>query len=158
MPCKNGFVRSINVSNGGVPKRSISHAVINDLGIESDKQANTKSHGGPMRALCLFSFELQEALNSVGHSIKPGDLGENLTVSGLDWNTVTPGKRFQIGSVCIEITEYTTPCYKIAAYFKDEDFVRIDQAKNPGWSRVYARIIDGGDLSLNESVVPVKAT
>ena len=150
-----GVVQNINVSDGGVPKRSISHAVVNELGIEGDGHSNTKSHGGPMRALCLFSSELQEALNAEGHTIAPGDLGENITISGLDWNLVTPGRRFQLGSVSIEITEYTAPCYKIGAYFKDEDFTRIDQEKNPGWSRVYARIVDSGELSLNENVVSI---
>ena len=95
-------------------------------------------------------------LNAEDHTIAPGDLGENITISGLDWNIVIPGRRFQLGSVCIEITEYTTPCYKIEACFKDEDFTRIDQIKNPGWSRVYARIVDGGALSLNEDVVPIE--
>ena len=156
MSRNSGFIQNINISNGGVPKHQISHAVVNELGIEGDGHTSTKSHGGPMRALCLFSSELQEALNAEGHTIAPGDLGENITISGLDWNIVIPGRRFQLGSVCIEITEYTTPCYKIAACFKDEDFTRIDQIKNPGWSRVYARIVDGGALSLNEDVVPIE--
>tara|TARA_B100000029_G_scaffold359274_1_gene352128 strand:+ start:6726 stop:7202 length:477 start_codon:yes stop_codon:yes gene_type:complete len=155
MASSNGVIQNINVSDGGVPKHSISHAVVNELGIEGDAHSNTKSHGGPMRALCLFSSELQEALNAEGHTIAPGDLGENITISGLDWNTVTPGRRFQLGSVSIEITAYTAPCYKIAACFKDEDFTRIDQEKNPGWSRVYARIVDGGEFSLNENVVSI---
>ena len=155
MSSSSGVIQNINISDGGVPKHSISHAVVNALGIEGDGHSNTKSHGGPMRALCLFSSELQEALNAEGHTITPGDLGENITISGLDWNLVTPGRRFQLGSVSIEITEYTAPCYKIGAYFKDEDFTRIDQEKNPGWSRVYARIVDSGELSLNENVVSI---
>ena len=155
MSSSSGVIQNINISDGGVPKHSISHAVVNELGIEGDGHSNTKSHGGPMRALCLFSSELQEALNAEGHTIAPGDLGENITISGLDWNIVTPGRRFQLGSVSIEITEYTAPCYKIGAYFKDEDFTRIDQEKNPGWSRVYARIVDSGELSLNENVVSI---
>lgn len=155
MSSSSGVIQNINISDGGVPKHSISHAVVNELGIEGDGHSNIKSHGGPMRALCLFSSELQEALNAEGHTITPGDLGENITISGLDWNLVIPGRRFQLGSVGIEITEYTTPCYKIAAYFKEEDFTRIDQEKNPGWSRVYARIVDSGALSLNQNVVSI---
>ena len=45
MASSNGVIQNINVSDGGVPKHSISHAVVNELGIEGDGHSNTKSHG-----------------------------------------------------------------------------------------------------------------
>jgi len=146
-------ITHINVSNGGVPKRSIERAVIGTLGVESDRQANTEHHGGPERALCLFSLERIEALQTEGHPIAPGGAGENITITGLDWDAVGPGTQLRLGeSIVIEITGYTAPCYKIEANFSDGDFNRINQKTHPGWSRAYARVIEGGPLLPGDAV------
>ena len=80
----------INISDGGVPKLPVGHAVIDFSGAQGDRQRNLKHHGGPDRALCLFSLERILALQQEGHAIVPGATGENLTVVGLDWNTARP--------------------------------------------------------------------
>jgi MOSC domain-containing protein YiiM len=146
-------VTHINVSDGGVPKRPLERAVIGTLGVEGDRQANTEHHGGPERALCLFSLEKIEALQAEGHPIGPGGAGENVTITGLDWDAVAPGSRLRLGeAVLIEITGYTAPCYKIEANFSDKDFNRINQKTNPGWSRAYAKVIEGGALVPGDAV------
>ncbi len=146
-------ITHINVSNGGVPKLPIERAVIGTLGVESDRQANTEHHGGPERALCLFSLERIEALQAEGHPITPGGAGENITITGLDWDAVAPGTQLRLGdSVLIEITGYTAPCYKIEANFSGGDFNRINQKTNPGWSRAYARVLEGGPLLPGDPV------
>lgn len=146
-------ITHINASNGGVPKLPIERAVIGTLGVESDRQANTEHHGGPERALCLFSLERIEALQAEGHPIGPGGAGENITITGLDWDAVAPGTQLRLGeSVLVEITGYTAPCYKIEANFSDGDFNRINQKTNPGWSRAYARVIEGGPLLPGDPV------
>ena len=152
-------VTQINVSNGGVPKRPIERAVIGALGVEGDRQANTEHHGGPERALCLFSLERIEALQAEGHPIGPGDAGENITITGLDWDAVAPGSRLRLGeAVLIEITRYTAPCYKIEANFAGGDFNRINQKTNPGWSRAYAKVIEGGALLPGDTVELLSAS
>ena len=146
-------ITHINASDGGVPKLPIERAVIGTLGVESDRQANTEHHGGPERALCLFSLERIEALQTEGHPITPGGAGENITITGLDWDAVAPGTQLRLGeSVLIEITGYTAPCYKIEANFSDGDFNRINQKTNPGWSRAYAKVIEGGSLLPGDAV------
>ena len=146
-------VAHIHVSDGGVPKRPILSAVIGTLGVEGDRQANSEQHGGPERALCLFSRERIEALQAEGHPISPGTAGENITLSGLDWDEVEPGTRLRLGdSVLVEITRYTAPCTKIRANFADGDFNRINQKTHAGWSRAYARVIEGGPLLPGDAV------
>ena len=153
------IVTHINISNGGVPKLPIERAVIGTLGVEGDRQANTEHHGGPERALCLFSLEKIEALQAEGHAIVPGGAGENVTITGLDWDDVAPGTQLRLGeSVLIEITGYTAPCYKIEANFSAGDFNRINQKTNPGWSRAYAKVIEGGPLLPGDAVELLPAT
>jgi MOSC domain-containing protein YiiM len=144
----------ISISNGGVPKRAIPEAALGELGLRGDVQRHPKFHGGPERALCLFSLEKILALQREGHPIFPGAVGENLTLSGVDWELLLPGRRLCLGDeVLVEITSFTTPCNHIAPYFKNEDKDRILQKKHPGWSRVYARVLATGALRTGDRVV-----
>lgn len=146
-------VHQISVSNGGVPKRPVSEARITRLGVEGDRQRNPGIHGGPDRAVCLFSFEVIKALQAEGHSIAPGSTGENLTLAGLDWFTLKPGDRIGVGSVRMELVSYTAPCVHNGRWFLHENFSRISQKKWPGWSRLYARVLSEGIIRAGDPVV-----
>lgn len=138
-------VHQINVSDGGVPKLPVWQAKVSEQGLDGDRQRNLKFHGGPERAVCLFSLELIEQLQEEGHSIDAGSSGENLTLAGLEWELMRPGVRLTIGpEIHLEVTSYTTPCIHNKRWFRDEDFSRISQKLNPGWSRVYAKVLYGG--------------
>ncbi len=126
---------------GGVPKRRVEAAKLGFEGVEGDRQNNRKYHGGPLRAVCLFSLEVIEKLREEGHPIEAGAIGENLTLAGLDWSEITPGVRLQIGEARLEITSYTRPCHKIRASFAGGEFMRPWQKTHPGQSRVYARVL-----------------
>ncbi|MPZ22796.1 MAG: MOSC domain-containing protein [Dehalococcoidia bacterium] len=146
-------VVQINVSNGGVPKTAIPEARVDFLGIDGDAHNDRVNHGGPDRALCLFSAEVIDQLRSEGHPLVPGGAGENLTVRGLDWSTVRPGARFAAGDVELEITAFTSPCKNIAGCFLDGDFGRISVKTHPLESRVYARVVKPGVISQGAKVV-----
>jgi MOSC domain-containing protein YiiM len=150
---RTGFVAFINCSNGGVPKKAISVAQVSLSGIEGDAQRNLKYHGGPDRAVSLYSLDRIDALRSEGHPIEPGTAGENVTVTGLDWNLFVPGVRVRIGSqVLLEIASFTKPCKTIRESFADGPFVRISQKLHPGWSRVYARVLAEGQIKSGDVV------
>jgi len=140
-------------SGGGVPKLPIVEAEVTERGIVGDAQNDTKNHGGPEQALCLYAIEVIEALAAEGHAMAAGAAGENVTTRGLDWSLVVPGVRLRLGSdVLIEVTRYTTPCYKNARWFMEGDFNRMHQNLFPGWSRAYARVLQGGHLRPGDSV------
>ena len=146
-------VHQISVSDGGVPKLPVLEATVSDKGVAGDRQRNLRFHGGLGRAVCLYYLELIERLQDEGHPIDPGSSGENLTVSGLDWDQVRPGVRLTIGpEVQIEVTSYTTPCSHNGRWFRDEDFSRMSQKLNPGWSRVYAKVLRGGVVRPGDAV------
>lgn len=148
------WIFQINVSNGGVPKRSVTRVRVDSRGVEGDRQQHLKVHGGPDRALCLYSLERILALQQEGHPIVPGGIGENLTITGLDWDAVRPGIRLAIGpTLTIEITSATEPCRAIAGSFTNGAIQRILHDRNPGWSRFYAKVLTPGKLTVGESVV-----
>lgn len=142
----------INSSDGGLPKRPLRTAEVTLEGIQGDRQADLRYHGGPDRALVLFSLEHILALQREGHPIYPGSIGENITIVGLDWPALSPGTRLQLGDVEIEITGYASPCRKIGGSFVAERFVRASQKKHPGWSRLCARVLVPGSVQLGDEV------
>lgn len=148
-----GSVHSIQLSDGGVPKLPVVQVSITKTGLEGDRQRNLKYHGGPNRAVCLFSLERIEALQAEGHPIDPGSTGENITVRGLDWNLAEPGVRMLVGEAELELTSYVKPCKNIRNSFLNSEIHRISQRVHPGWSRVYARVLNSG---LVRSGDPVK--
>jgi MOSC domain-containing protein YiiM len=143
----------ISVSPGGVPKRAVPAARVTTQGVEGDAQRDREHHGGPDRALCLYSHERILALQAEGHPISPGSIGENLTIEGLDWSRVTPGSCLRLGAdVLAQITTYTAPCLNITASFRDRDQSRVSQKRHPGDSRVYARVLREGSLRSGDAV------
>ena len=148
-----GKVASLNISNGGVPKRRVADAKVSRLGLLRDAQNDTKQHGGPERAVCVYSLERIRALQVEGHPIDIGTAGENLTVEGIDWDLVVPGSRIRVGEeVLLEVVSFTSPCKTIKDSFIDGRFVRISQKLHPGWSRVYARVLLEGEIRFGDPV------
>ena len=150
---REGHVTSLQVSDGGVPKSSVPEAVVDASGLAGDRQEHLKFHGGPDRAVCLFSLDVQERLRREGHPIEPGSTGENVTVAGLHWPAVVPGAELRFsGGVRLQVTGYAKPCRQIRAAFDGGDFERIGQPQHPGESRVYARVLAGGVLRPGDGV------
>ena len=143
----------INISPGGVPKLPVASARVTANGLEGDGHRDLEHHGGPERALCLFSLEQIRALQVEGHTVTSGAVGENLTLEGLDWERVQPGAILELGErVRIEITRYTSPCFNIKSRFLGGDFARVSQKLHPGWSRVYAKVLQPGIISQGDPV------
>lgn len=140
-----GRIFQLNVSPGGVPKRAVGSTDLTEMGLEGDSVAHPRVHGGPTRALCLYSLERILALQEEGGTLFPGALGENVTLVGLDWDKVVPGARLALGDTVVEITKYAEPCATTSPYVCD-DRDRFQQEARPGWSRVYARVLTPGRL------------
>jgi MOSC domain-containing protein YiiM len=148
-----GRIVQISISAGGVPKRPVDEARVTTDGLDGDGYRNTRYHGGPDRALCLYSIERIRSLASEGHPIVPGSIGENVTIEGLEWSAVTPGTRMRLGEhVLIEVTRYTTPCFNITSSFTDGNYSRVSQKQQPGASRVYARVLTEGVIRRDDRV------
>ena len=150
-----GTVHAINTSKGGVPKLPQPEASVTVDGLVGDRQRDRRYHGGPMRAVSLYSLERIRALQAEGHPVDVGTMGENVTVAGLDWSRVGPGVRVSVGDVLLEITRDAPPCKTIAGSFRDGGFTRASQKVHPGWSRFYARVLREGSVRVGDRVAVV---
>ncbi|HUP83658.1 MAG TPA: GNAT family N-acetyltransferase [Candidatus Limnocylindria bacterium] len=148
-----GRVVQVSVSGGGVPKRAVERAWVNRLGLEGDAHRENTVHGGPHRAVCLFGIEVIERLQSEGHPVEPGSVGENLTTSGIEWSLLPIGTRARVGDQLeLEVSSSTTPCATQVRNFSDGNFNRIRIELHPSDSRMYARVITEGEVHAGDPI------
>jgi len=143
----------LSISPGGVPKRAVPEATVGPLGLEGDEHTDLRWHGGPDRAVCLYSVEQIARLVADGNDVFPGALGENVTTEGLDFATLSAGDRLQLGDeVEIEIASLVDPCKTIQRFFADRRFARISPKTHPHDARLYARVIRGGRVRAGDAI------
>lgn len=151
-------ITHINVSAGGVPKLPQPTGRITYQGLDGDRQRDLVHHGGPDRAICLFSLDLIEALQSEGHPIFAGAAGENITLRGLAWTALRSGQHLRLGAqVVIELTDFASPCSNLTGYFVGGEVKRISARLYPGWARFYARVRQEGLVQVNDPVILLPA-
>jgi MOSC domain-containing protein YiiM len=67
-----------------------------------------------LRQVHLIHSELHDELVAQGFTVKPGDLGENITTRDVDLLNLPTGTRLRIGhEVVVEVTGLRNPCYQI---------------------------------------------
>lgn len=106
-----GRLLAVCLGPGGIPKQPLPEAVATPQGLVGDKQRFHK-HGGPNRALCLFSIEDYASLRRDGVACgSAGTFGENVLTEGLDFRALLPGDRLALGDeVEIELFDVREPC------------------------------------------------
>lgn len=69
-----GRIGQVSVSPGGVPKTAVTSARVTSAGVAGDAHRDREHHGGPDRAVCLFSSEIIGALQAEGHRLTEGTI------------------------------------------------------------------------------------
>ena len=145
-------VHQLSTSGGGLPKLAVDRAEVGFRGVIGDTQKTRRHHGRPFQALCLWSTEVIASLAAGGHPIAAGSAGENVTISGLDWPTLFPGVRLEIGEVLCEVSSYAVPCSQNRRWFSDGDVSRIHH-DNGDLSRLYATVLRPGAIATGDIVL-----
>jgi MOSC domain-containing protein YiiM len=72
-----------------------------------------------LRQVHLMHAELFDELRAKGFNVKPGDLGENVTTSGIDLLALPAGTRLHLGATAmVEVTGLRNPCAQIDRFQK----------------------------------------
>ncbi len=154
------FIRQINISKGGIPKRPIAEAVVTELGIEGDDHAHPQYHGGIRKALLLVSEEGIAELVEAGFPLYAGAMGENVTTTGLDRREWRAGQRYKIGPITVQLTTMRQPCRTLSPYGRgiqkavyDAD-VEDGIPESPRWglSGFYARVLEPGIIRPGDPI------
>ena len=141
-----GKIIGIFISDGGVPKSSVTSIAVGIDGLQGDQQNNKKYHGGKDKAVCVLDYNVLLKLQEEGHPIGPGTTGENLLISGFDLHI---GSIFCVGNIELEVTSAAVPCKTIANSFTNGAFSKLSNKKYPGQTRWYCKVICPGVISVS---------
>ncbi len=125
---------------------------VGPLGLEGDGQADLESHGGADKAVYLYSLDdtayWEQELGRA--PLPPGQLGENLSVRGLDDDEVHIGDVLCVGSARLEVSQARVPCFKLGIRMESPAFPkRFLRSARTGF---YARVLDAGDVGAGDAV------
>jgi len=121
----------------------LDHALlVEGHGIEGDLKG---SRG--QRQLNIMRAEAVAELDALGLQTKPGELGEQLIIAGLDPASLVPGARLRLGeSAVIEITRPRTGCDRF------EHIQGTSKESMDGRLGVMAKVVIGGEIRVSDAV------
>lgn len=129
VPIRGGHVTSVNASavHDFSKAPALEVRLLAGLGVEGDAHCGTtvrhrydrrKDPDRPnLRQVHLVGTELLDELAQHGHPVRPGDLGENVTTTGVDLLSLPVGTLLRLGEEAeVRLTGLRTPCRLIDTF------------------------------------------
>jgi MOSC domain-containing protein YiiM len=125
----------VKSGRSGIDKRPVEHPVLLEVdGVAGDTICDTRNHGGPEQAVYAYSVDdLAFWAVELGRPVEPGNVGENLTLDGVDCSHAVVGERWRIGDAVLRVTAPRIPCRVFAGFLDVPDLIkRFLAAGRPG--------------------------
>lgn len=144
------------VSTGIFKEPVAGRVIVRRLNLDGDRQADLSVHGGPEKAIYVYSADYYPAWRKElpEMDIPWAIFGENLTVEGLRDDTVHIGDHFRIGSTLVTVTQPRMPCYKLGLRFGRDDILKRLLAS--GRTGFYFAVLEEGDVATGDPITLVK--
>ena len=138
-----GKIEAICISEKkGTEKKPIQETkIIENFGLEHDAHAG-KWH----RQVSLLPYEEREDFKRRGGDVEDGAFGENLLISGIDFNELVVGSHVHIGEVDLEITQRGKSCHAHCRIYH-----QVGECIMPRLG-IFARVIHGGVIHCDDEV------
>ena len=116
-------------------------------GIVTDGKGNR-----PERQLNIMALESLEQLRAEGYRTAPGEMGEQIVVSGINVNKLAAGTRLRFGKdAVIEVVKPRTGCDRL------KQIQGCTPAQVAGRIGVMARVLAGGTIQVGDAVALIDA-
>ena len=128
-------------------------AMVRRLNIDGDGQGDLAGHGGEQRAVMVYQTESYDYWRDyLGRDdLRPGQFGENFTVSGLDDRDVCIGDRYRIGEAEFEVTQPRVTCFRVGMRLGVPEMPNLLVSQHrPGF---YFRVITEGLVRAGDDIV-----
>ena len=124
--------------------------------LAGDAQADLKVHGGPDKAVCVYSADhfpaWREELRVA--ECAPGWFGENFSVEGQRETVVCIGDTYRVGTALVQISQPRAPCWKLGRRWNRLDMPKLVlQSGRTGW---YVRVLEAGDVECGDELILVE--
>jgi MOSC domain-containing protein YiiM len=137
----------------GICKGPVSVSLhLGKLGFDGDGVADTKNHGGPDKAVCVYSLDHYPYWGELLRiKLPPAAFGENLSVSNLKEEEVCIGDIFLLGTAAVQISQPRQPCRTLAARYGRNDLAKL--VVNSGFTGFYFRVLQEGIVEMGTPLV-----
>lgn len=129
--------------------------MVRRLNIDGDGQGDLGGHGGENRAVLVYQLDSYRHWAEEFHrdDLRPGYLGENLTVDGLPDDEVCIGDRYRIGDAEFEVTQPRVTCYRAGLRIAEPRMAALLVAhRRPGF---YCRVLAEGEIEAGQDIVKI---
>lgn len=100
--------------------------LLTKLGFEGDGVGDVKHHGGPDKAVCVYSTDHYPYWQEImGEKLPVAAFGENLSVTNLREDDVCIGDIFELGTALAQVSQPRQPCKTLAARYGRDDMIRL---------------------------------
>jgi len=126
-------------------------AFLSKTNVEGDAQGNPSVHGGVDKAALGYGAGRYPLWRQeLGIEMPHGAFGENMTIEGLDEETVCIGDIYEIGETVVQVSSPRSPCWKIARRWGIKDLTAtVDRTGRTGW---YHRVLTEGHIEAGDLV------
>ena len=155
-----GRVEALNVKpkvpgERGLPKWPVPSVEVTKDGLTGDfnHYRHDVKNDSPNLAILIMPLETLQDIQADGWPVRPGDVGENITTSGIRYEDLSPGMQLRIGKSIVQITEVCRPCRNLGhlSYVGPDQiaaFIKSTLGRR-GW---YARVITPGRLQVGDRI------
>ena len=146
-----------------LPKDAI--RLIENFGVEGDSHAGATDqhlyhikrfgHCPNLRQVHLIQAELLDEIYLKGHTVRPGELGENISTRHVNLLSLPTGARLRLGpEAVVELTGLRNPCHQIED-FQPGLLKHVVETRSTGLVRkagVMAIVLQGGEVRPGDSI------
>lgn len=124
---------------------------LGESGLRGDGQGDTKNHGGPDKAVCVYAAEhLPYWEGRLGAGLEPGAFGENFSVEGLVETEVRIGHVYRVGTALAQVSQPRVPCFKLGARHSENKLALW--VRETGFTGFYLRCLEPGEVRAGDEV------
>jgi MOSC domain-containing protein YiiM len=108
-----------------------------------------------LRQVHLIHAELFDELAAKGFTVKPGELGENVTTRDIDLLGLPTGTRLAIGGALIALTGLRNPCIQMDRFQDGLMQATLDRDAEGNLIRkagVMGIVLEGGDIAIGDAI------
>ena len=110
-----------------------------------------------LRQVHLIHSELFDELSEKGFKVRDGEMGENITTSGIDLLNLPQGTKLRIGkSVQIEVTGLRNPCKQLDTLQVGLMKALLDKAEDGSLIRkagIMGIVLEGGEINGGDEII-----